>query len=165
MVADELTVLPKSIMMMVVTMPVNYDAEVCKDKESREPEVPPPERIRDPGVQIGIIRRRCIVRDYRRTLVIVIVVYDRSVRAETWSITLNLSRTGRINGQSICDHDVLKGLQCLVLGDGQPTGICRIDYRTPQFAGNIRRDGVISNPAVARRYTDTCQHALCFSFV
>ena len=48
--------------------------EIVKDKETREPEIPPPKRIRHPRIQIRIVHRRGIIRNCRRTVVVVVVV-------------------------------------------------------------------------------------------
>ncbi len=81
MVADEVfTVMTVSIMMSVIvsimSMMVAMPVKVSQNKEPWEPEVPPPERIRNPRVQICVVRRRCIICDNRRPLIIIIIVGD-----------------------------------------------------------------------------------------
>ena len=77
MVADE-PVVPKSPMLntMVSVMAVDSDVKVEQDKEPREPEIPPPKRIRNPRVEVCVIRRRRVISYHGRTLIGIIVVYN-----------------------------------------------------------------------------------------
>ncbi len=50
-----------------------------KDKKTGKPEIRPPEGIRHPGIQIGVIRRRRVIRHHGGAFVSVIVVYYRGV--------------------------------------------------------------------------------------
>lgn len=52
----------------------NDFVEVVQDEESREPESRAPKWKRNPGIQAIIIPRRGIVRNNRRTLIVVIIV-------------------------------------------------------------------------------------------
>ena len=79
MVADKLPVsMPVMIPMPVV--PVESYIEVPQHKEPREPEVPPPKWIWDPAIQVCKIRRRGIVSDDGRSLVVIVIVNHFSVR-------------------------------------------------------------------------------------
>jgi hypothetical protein len=64
---------------MHVAMPVHADVKVCQDEETREPGVPPPKRIRNPRIEIPIVGRWSIIGNYRRPLIVVIVVYHCGV--------------------------------------------------------------------------------------
>ena len=58
--------------------PFVYDdrsVEVIQNEKAGKPKIEPPKRIWNPGIKIVVIRRRSIVRDYRRSLIIIIVVY------------------------------------------------------------------------------------------
>jgi len=57
----------------------NNPVEIMEDEKPGKPEISPPERTRYPRVQVIVIRRWCIVRDYRRTLIIIIVVNHRLI--------------------------------------------------------------------------------------
>jgi hypothetical protein len=48
--------------------------KITKDKEPSKPEIPPPKRTGDPGIEIVIIWRRCVVCDYWRTSIVIIAV-------------------------------------------------------------------------------------------
>ena len=60
-------------------MPIDNDGpvKVVKNEESREEEPTAPEWRRNPCVQVIIIQRRRIVRNYRWTLIVIIIVNDR----------------------------------------------------------------------------------------
>jgi len=81
MVADE-PVVPKSPMLktMVSVMAVDSDVKIQQDEEPREPEIPPPKWIRNPAVQVCVIRWRSIIGDRRRSLIVVVVVYGCRIR-------------------------------------------------------------------------------------
>jgi len=51
--------------------------EVMEDEESREEKPAIPEGIRNPGIQIEVIRRWSIVSNYRRAFPVVIIVDHR----------------------------------------------------------------------------------------
>ena len=57
---------------------VERSMEIVQNEESRKPEVGPPERIWDPRIEIIVIRRRGIICNYGRALIIIVVVYDGS---------------------------------------------------------------------------------------
>jgi hypothetical protein len=138
--------------------------KVNQDEESGEPEIPPPERIRNPGVIRIIIRRRCIVSDYRRPFVVIVVVYDRRIRiVVSCHVISGLIR--RPDGQIILPQNVLKRLQCFIFTHGQAVCIRCITHRTLQFAYDIRCDRIIGDPAVTRRDTDCSQLTFRFNFV
>jgi hypothetical protein len=63
---------PVSVSIPVV--PVSPHVKVEKYIESRVPEIPPPERIRNIRIHVSIIRRRSVVRDHRRSFIIVIII-------------------------------------------------------------------------------------------
>jgi len=48
--------------------------KITKDKEPSKPEIPPPKRTGDSGIEIVIMWRRCIVCDYWRTSIVIIAV-------------------------------------------------------------------------------------------
>jgi hypothetical protein len=76
-----------SIMMSVVMpvmMPVVTYVKVRQHKEPREPEIPPPKRIRHPTVKVCIIRRRGIIRDYRWPFIVIVIAHRLSVRIIRW---------------------------------------------------------------------------------
>jgi hypothetical protein len=67
--------------------------EVVQDEEPAEIEPGPPERIRDPGVQVIIIPRRGVIRDNRRAFLIIIVVYNlRANLRSAFSIRAGVTR-------------------------------------------------------------------------
>ena len=74
-------------------MEMKRSVEIVEDEKSWEPEICPPKRIRDPRVQIIVIRRRSIISDYRRTLIVIIVVYCRGLRIlRTWVDFMRFTR-------------------------------------------------------------------------
>jgi hypothetical protein len=80
MIADRPTVVAVMVpMSMVVSMAMNPYVKICQDKKTREPIIPPPKRIRDPRVEICIIRRRGIVGNHRGTLARIIIADTRGV--------------------------------------------------------------------------------------
>jgi hypothetical protein len=53
----------------------DYDfLEVVEAKESAKKEAAVPEGIRNPGIKVIVIRRRCIISDYRRSILVVVSV-------------------------------------------------------------------------------------------
>jgi hypothetical protein len=50
------------------------DIEIVKAVISREPEPRPPEWVSYPGVKVKVIRRWRIVRNHRRTFVVIVVI-------------------------------------------------------------------------------------------
>ena len=62
--------------MSSVPMPIHRHVKIHHNKVPRVPKIPPPERIGDPSIHVCIIRRRSIVGDNRRALIIVIVIND-----------------------------------------------------------------------------------------
>lgn len=56
------------------TVSVNGPVEIVEDEESGEPETGPPERVRDPRVQVIVIPGRRVVSDNGRPFTVVIVV-------------------------------------------------------------------------------------------
>lgn len=92
MVADEFLAfvtasIMVSIMMSIMSMMMAMPVKVSQYKEPRKPEVPPPKRIRNPRVQICIVRRRCIICDNRRPLIIIVIVGDIRFRIGRRSCT------------------------------------------------------------------------------
>src|SRR5512142_3007664 len=80
MIADSSPVVAVMVSMgMVVPMAMYPYVEICQDKKTREPIIPPPKRIRDPSVEICIIRRRGIVGNHRGTLASIIIADTRGV--------------------------------------------------------------------------------------
>jgi hypothetical protein len=74
MIADSSPVVAAMVpMSMVVPMSMNPYVKICQDKKTRKPIIPPPKRIRDPRVEICIIRRRSIVGNHRWTLAGIII--------------------------------------------------------------------------------------------
>lgn len=64
----------------MVMMTYEYDSmKITQAEEAREEESAPPERIRDPVIQVVIVPWRRVVGDYRRAFVIVIIVYHRGI--------------------------------------------------------------------------------------
>ena len=59
-----------------MVMMTNEDdpVEVVENEEPGEEETGAPERIRHPGVQVVIVPRRRVVSDYRRALIVVVIV-------------------------------------------------------------------------------------------
>jgi len=58
-------------------VPVFHDhdfLEVVEAKESAKKEATVPERIRNPGIKVIVIRGRCIISDYRRSILVVVAV-------------------------------------------------------------------------------------------
>ncbi len=96
----------------------NYPVKINKNKEPREPEIPPPEWERYPVVQICIIIGRSIVTNRRRTLVVVIVVYYRIIGISASRLIIR-SLTGSIssNRQIVIRHRDVKGLKCLAISN------------------------------------------------
>lgn len=70
---------PAAAIMSAVVPTMVMPVKVCQDKETREPIIPPPKRIRDPSVEICIIRRRGIVGNHRGTLASIIIADTRGV--------------------------------------------------------------------------------------
>ena len=54
--------------------------EIMKDEVSRKPETGAPEGIRNPPGKVIEIRRRIVVCDHRRSLIIIITVYILGIR-------------------------------------------------------------------------------------
>jgi hypothetical protein len=78
-------------------MPVEKDmpVEIAQNEESGEEEPGTPERIRNPDVQIIVRGGRRIVGNYRRAIVIVIVVDDLGSRIRD---VINYGRFGQNSG-------------------------------------------------------------------
>jgi hypothetical protein len=99
----------KSLVIMPMIVPVHPNVKVGQYKETREPEIPSPKRIRHPRIQIRVIDRRCIVGDHRGTLIRVIIVFDCGVRITGGSYdTGNLTRSVRFYRQPIPAYSTLK---------------------------------------------------------
>jgi len=60
--------------------------KIVQDKEAREEETRKPEWVGNPSVQVVIIPGRWIVRDYRRTFLVIVIVnyWRRNVFAACW---------------------------------------------------------------------------------
>jgi hypothetical protein len=135
MVAEMFSVVPMpavAVMAIVVVMTVMVVyVEVSEDEETGEPETaPPPERIRHPGIEIGIIRRRRVVGDYRRPFIIIIVVYGRRVRVFcSGGYPGTARRRIRRDRQTIPAQDALKRFQCLVTPHRYLARLCRFAHR------------------------------------
>jgi len=56
------------------TVSVNGPVEVVENEESGEPEIGPPERVRDPRVHVIVIPGRRVVSDDGRPFIVVVVV-------------------------------------------------------------------------------------------
>jgi hypothetical protein len=56
------------------TVSINGPVEIVENEESGEPKPRVPERVRDPGIHVGIIRRGRVISDDRRPLIIIVVV-------------------------------------------------------------------------------------------
>jgi hypothetical protein len=68
---------PISIVPISVTIPIvsiSPHVKVEKDIESRVPVIPPPKRIGNIRIHVCVIGRRGVVGDYRRSLIIVIII-------------------------------------------------------------------------------------------
>jgi len=105
MITDKFAV---PVMPMVVAM-MYADIKICQHKKSGKPEIPPPERIRHPAVEVCIIGRRSIVGNDRRSLFVIIIVYDSGVGIIRSRIFAGvLTRSIRPCGQRIPGYDVLK---------------------------------------------------------
>ena len=95
---------------------VDSSVEVMQDEVSGKPGIVPPERIWNPGIKVIVIWRRSIVSDYRRSLIVIIVVYYRSFGI-TGTLAKFMCFTGCISSdfQTNISFSVLKPLQCLIL--------------------------------------------------
>jgi len=63
-----------------MVMPAHRNIKVYQDKEPRKPEIGPPEGIRNPGIQVCVIGRWSIIGNHRRSLIVIIIIFDRRVR-------------------------------------------------------------------------------------
>ena len=60
---------------MMMTAEEDDPMEVIQTEEAREEKSTPPEWVWNPSIKIIVIPRRGIVGDYRRTFVIIVIVY------------------------------------------------------------------------------------------
>lgn len=95
--------------------------EIMQTEKAREEKSAPPERVRNPGVQIIIIPRWRIVCDYRRAFLVIIVVYQSGIRLGL--IFSVLARSPRDNGQPELGCEILKCFQGIILPHWQLFGI------------------------------------------
>ena len=132
--------------------------KIMQAEEAREEESTPPERIRNPGVEIIIIRRWRIVCDYRRAFLIIIVAYHSRIRLGL--ILTVLARAAGNDSQTELSGQVLKGSQGVVLPHWQFMSVSGPRHCILKFADDNGRRRVIRNPPVLRRDADRGQHIL-----
>lgn len=69
--------------MVAVVVPMSVithmHVKVCQNKETREPIIPPPKRVRDPRIKICIIGRRGVISNHGGSFAGIIIVYKRGV--------------------------------------------------------------------------------------
>jgi hypothetical protein len=86
--------------------------EVMQAEETRIEKSPPPEWIWNPGIHIIVIPGRRIIGDYRRTLVIIIIVYYSTANLRlVFSI---LTGAGGYNSQTKFTGNTLECFQRIV---------------------------------------------------
>ena len=72
---------------------VKGSVEIVQNEVSREPKIGPPEWIWNPRIKVKVIWRRSIICDYRRSLIIIIVVYYRGFGIlSTWVHFMGFTR-------------------------------------------------------------------------
>jgi hypothetical protein len=145
------------VVVMVVVTRYNDGIKVIENEKSGKPVPCPPEWIRHPTVQIGVVIRRDIIAD-NRGIVIGIIVFDR-LRAgvRTRFILRSLRRLARTFlgppcGSHIEIHagaDAVEHRQCFVRGNGKSAEAGRATDALPQFSKDIRRHRVVGYPPVA----------------
>jgi hypothetical protein len=64
------------ISVSIPVVPVPPDMKVEENIETWVPVIPPPKRIRNVRIHVGIIGRRGVVGDHRRSFIIVIIIDD-----------------------------------------------------------------------------------------
>ena len=64
----------------VVTADKDSPMEVVQTEEAGEEKSPPPEWERNPSIEVIIVPGRRVIGDYRRTFIIIVVVYYRRIR-------------------------------------------------------------------------------------
>jgi hypothetical protein len=137
--------------------------KIMQTEEAREEKSTPPEWVRNPGVQIIIVPWWRIVRDYRRTFFIVIVVYYGRVKLGL--IFSVLAGATRHNGQPELICEILKCFQGILLPHRQLFGIRCSGYTVLQLADNIRGDWVIGDPPIHRCDSDRGQDVLSLCLI
>jgi hypothetical protein len=141
---------------MTVKMYKYRKIKIVQDEEAGKVKTGKPKRVRDPGIQVVIIRRRYIIGNHRRAFLGVVVIdYRRfNVFAACWRLTLCvLIRFGR-NSQTKPCGCILKRLQCFIFSHRNLFSRSRGNHCILQLTHNYGRHGIIGNPSVLRFNAD-----------
>jgi hypothetical protein len=150
---------------MEMFMSVNMDIKIRQHEKPRKPETRPPERVRDPSVQICVGRRRGIISDYGGAFLIVVIVYNGSVRLGAWHISCGLFCKSGLDRHVILRQYILKGLERLSFAHAQVFRLNSVHDRLLEFPDDIGRNRIIGNPAVLRSYADSAQFAFSLRLI
>jgi hypothetical protein len=155
-----------AVEVMPVMKPVANDneVEIVENEKAREKEPCVPERVRHPGIEIAIVRRRRIVGYDRRTLLVIVVVDlgRRHILGRLRGLALGISLRCRRDRHAKVLRHFSKCLQGFVSPQAQLLRRRSGDQRTLNLTDNDRCHGIIRDPSVPGRNPDRRQHILGF---